>query len=56
MAPGQALGRGLAVMGLAFVPLLLATALPVPEAGAGRWLLGGARRRRSPRCCWRWAR
>ncbi|MFJ4683134.1 MFS transporter [Streptomyces sp. NPDC088789] len=38
-APGQALVLGLAVMGLAFVPLLLATAVPVPEPGAGRWLL-----------------
>ncbi|MFP8959007.1 MDR family MFS transporter [Streptomyces nanhaiensis] len=37
--PGQALIRGLAVMGLAFVPLLLATAVPVPESGAGLWLL-----------------
>jgi MFS family permease len=37
--PGQALVRGLAAMGLAFVPLLLATAVPVPEAGTGLWLL-----------------
>ncbi|GGQ97166.1 MFS transporter [Streptomyces pilosus] len=37
--PGQALVRGLAVMGLAFVPLLLATAIPVPKAGIGLWLL-----------------
>ncbi|MFI0084647.1 MDR family MFS transporter [Streptomyces bobili] len=37
--PGQALVRGLAVMGLAFVPLLLATAVPVPDAGVGLWLL-----------------
>ncbi|WP_406256918.1 MFS transporter [Streptomyces nigra] len=37
--PGQALVRGLAVMGLAFVPLLLATALPVPKSGIGLWLL-----------------
>ncbi|GHE65129.1 MFS transporter [Streptomyces capitiformicae] len=37
--PGQALVRGLAAMGLAFVPLLLATALPVPESGIGLWLL-----------------
>ncbi|MGW5694508.1 MDR family MFS transporter [Streptomyces asiaticus] len=37
--PGQALARGLAVMGLAFVPLLLATAVPVPERGVGLWLL-----------------
>ncbi|WP_190139107.1 MFS transporter [Streptomyces longispororuber] len=37
--PGQALVRGLAVMGLAFVPLLLATAVPVPASGPGLWLL-----------------
>ncbi|GHH26561.1 MFS transporter [Streptomyces lanatus] len=37
--PGQALVRGLAAMGLAFVPLLLATAVPVPESGFGLWLL-----------------
>ncbi|KAB1987197.1 MFS transporter [Streptomyces triticiradicis] len=37
--PGQALVRGLAAMGLAFVPLLSATAVPVPESGAGLWLL-----------------
>ncbi|MEV7284809.1 MFS transporter [Streptomyces sp. NPDC093252] len=37
--PGQALVRGLAVMALAFVPLLAATAVPVPAAGAGLWLL-----------------
>ncbi|MFF5519732.1 MDR family MFS transporter [Streptomyces coeruleorubidus] len=37
--PGQALVRGLAAMGLAFVPLLLATAVPVPESGTGLWLL-----------------
>ncbi|WP_285893746.1 MFS transporter [Streptomyces hilarionis] len=37
--PGQALVRGLAAMGLAFVPLLLATAVPAPDSGAGRWLL-----------------
>ncbi|MFF8397827.1 MFS transporter [Streptomyces sp. NPDC016172] len=36
---GQALVRGLAVMGLAFVPLLLATAMPVPKSGIGLWLL-----------------
>ncbi|MEE1801122.1 MULTISPECIES: MFS transporter [unclassified Streptomyces] len=39
LAPGQALAWGLLSMGLAFVPLLAATALPVPGAGAGRWLL-----------------
>ncbi|MEU6665824.1 MFS transporter [Streptomyces sp. NPDC046727] len=37
--PGQALVRGLAAMGMAFVPLLLATAVPVPEYGIGLWLL-----------------
>ncbi|WP_328875605.1 MFS transporter [Streptomyces sp. NBC_00287] len=37
--PGQALVRGLAAMGLAFVPLLLATAVPVPDSGVGLWLL-----------------
>ncbi|MGW0367731.1 MFS transporter [Streptomyces coeruleorubidus] len=37
--PGRALVRGLAAMGLAFVPLLLATAVPVPESGIGLWLL-----------------
>jgi predicted MFS family arabinose efflux permease len=36
---GQALVRGLAVMGLAFVPLLMATAVPVPKSGIGLWLL-----------------
>lgn len=37
--PGQALVRGLAAMGVAFVPLLAATAVPVPESGIGLWLL-----------------
>ncbi|MGW0838922.1 MFS transporter [Streptomyces sp. NPDC002787] len=37
--PGQALVRGLAAMGLAFVPLLLSTAVPVPESRIGLWLL-----------------
>ncbi|MFJ9582287.1 MDR family MFS transporter [Streptomyces acidicola] len=37
--PGQSLTLGLAVMGLAFVPLLAATAVPVPESGVGLWLL-----------------
>ncbi|MCX5257328.1 MFS transporter [Streptomyces canus] len=37
--PGQALTRGLAAMGLAFVPLLLSTVLPVPDSGVGLWLL-----------------
>ncbi|MFP1625616.1 MDR family MFS transporter [Streptomyces sp. 5K101] len=39
MEPGRALAWGLLVMGVAFVPLLLATAVPVPAAGPGRWLL-----------------
>ncbi|MEV5978649.1 MFS transporter [Streptomyces sp. NPDC052114] len=39
MAPGRALAWGLMTMGAAFVPLLAATAVPVPDAGAGRWLL-----------------
>ncbi|WP_030675259.1 MFS transporter [Streptomyces sp. NRRL B-1347] len=37
--PGEALVRGLAVMGVAFVPLLLATAVPVPGSGVGLWAL-----------------
>ncbi|MFI5550501.1 MFS transporter [Streptomyces sp. NPDC051738] len=37
--PGQVLTRGLAVMGIAFVPLLAATAVPVPDSGVGLWLL-----------------
>ncbi|MEV3987336.1 MFS transporter [Streptomyces sp. NPDC049837] len=39
MAPGRALGWGLLVMGLAFVPLLPAAAVPVPDGGIGLWLL-----------------
>ncbi|MFE3830694.1 MFS transporter [Streptomyces sp. NPDC059092] len=39
LAPGQALAWGLLSMGLAFVPLLASTAVPVPDGGAGRWLL-----------------
>ncbi|MFD6431676.1 MFS transporter [Streptomyces venezuelae] len=39
LAPGRALAWGLLCMGVAFVPLLAATALPVPGGGAGRWLL-----------------
>ncbi|MFE0376573.1 MFS transporter [Streptomyces inhibens] len=39
MAAGRALAWGLLTMGLAFVPLLAATALPVPAAGPGRWAL-----------------
>lgn len=42
MAPGQALTLGLLTMGLAFVPMLAATAVPVPEGGAGLWLLAAA--------------
>ncbi|MDW4904415.1 hypothetical protein RB628_03440 [Streptomyces sp. ADMS] len=39
--PGQARARGQTAMGLAFVPLLLATAVSVPESesGIGLWLL-----------------
>lgn len=37
--PGQALTGGLAIMGLAFVPLLLSTAVAVPDSGVGLWLL-----------------
>ncbi|MCZ2523581.1 MFS transporter [Streptomyces sp. HB2AG] len=37
--PGRALTLGLLTMGAAFVPLLLATAVPVPDGGAARWLL-----------------
>ncbi|MFE7099205.1 MFS transporter [Streptomyces erythrochromogenes] len=37
--PGRALTLGLLVMGGAFVPLLLAAAVPVPDGGPGRWLL-----------------
>jgi len=39
LEPGQALAWGLLGMGLAFVPLLAATALPVPDEGMGRRLL-----------------
>ncbi|KUO14998.1 MFS transporter [Streptomyces dysideae] len=38
-APGQALTWGLLAMGLAFVPLLAATVVPVPDAGLGRQVL-----------------
>ncbi|MEU8777658.1 MFS transporter [Streptomyces sp. NPDC048606] len=41
LEPGQALCRGLLAMGVAFVPPLVATAVPVPDAGPGRWLLAG---------------
>lgn len=39
MEPGQALVRGLLSMGVAFVPLLAATAVPLPDEGVGRGLL-----------------
>ncbi|MGW3009144.1 MFS transporter [Streptomyces sp. NPDC001219] len=39
MTAGRALALGLLTMGLAFVPLLAATALPVPAGGPGRWAL-----------------
>ncbi|WP_405816507.1 MFS transporter [Streptomyces sp. NBC_01390] len=39
LEPGQALAWGLLSMGLAFVPLLAVTALPVPDEGIGRRLL-----------------
>jgi MFS family permease len=40
--PGQALTRGLAAMGLAFVPLLLSAVLPVPDSGVDEFdALGG---------------
>jgi MFS family permease len=39
MEPGRALVWGLLTMGVAFVPLLMATALPVPQGGLGLWLL-----------------
>ncbi|MGW0732000.1 MFS transporter [Streptomyces sp. NPDC002851] len=39
MAPGRALTWGLTTMGLAFLPLLAATAIPVPDKGMGLWLL-----------------
>jgi predicted MFS family arabinose efflux permease len=39
MEPGRALVWGLLIMGVAFVPLLAATAIPVPNGGVGLWLL-----------------
>lgn len=39
MEPGRALTWGLLAMGAAFVPLLAASAVPVPNGGAGLWLL-----------------
>ncbi|MEV0226792.1 MFS transporter [Streptomyces sp. NPDC050704] len=39
MEPGRALTWGLLTMGLGFAPLLVATAVPVPDGGVGLWLL-----------------
>ncbi|AJC61318.1 MFS transporter [Streptomyces sp. 769] len=39
LAQGQALAWGLTALGLAFVPLLAASAVPVPGEGVGRWAL-----------------
>jgi predicted MFS family arabinose efflux permease len=39
MEPGRALVWGLLIMGVAFAPLLAATAIPVPDGGVGLWLL-----------------
>ncbi|MCH0542641.1 MFS transporter [Streptomyces sp. MUM 203J] len=39
MAPGRAMVWGLAAMGAAFLPLLAASAVPVPEGGPLRWVL-----------------
>ncbi|MET7622455.1 MFS transporter [Streptomyces sp. NPDC005408] len=39
MEPSRALTWGLLAMGVAFVPLLVATAVPVPDGGVGLWLL-----------------
>ncbi|WP_438829220.1 MFS transporter [Streptomyces adonidis] len=39
LEPGQALAWGLLSMGVAFVPLLVATAVPIPDEGLGRRLL-----------------
>lgn len=41
MDPGRALTWGLLAMGAAFVPLLAASAVPVPDGGVGLWLLAG---------------
>ncbi|MCX4625348.1 MFS transporter [Streptomyces sp. NBC_01443] len=41
MEPGGALTRGLLVMGAAFIPLLAASVVPVPDGGVGLWLLAG---------------
>lgn len=37
--PGRALTWGLGIMGVAFVPLLVPTVVPVPAGGVGLWLL-----------------
>ncbi len=42
MEPGHALAWGLLAMGVAFLPLLVATAAPVPAGGVGLWLLAAA--------------
>ncbi|MFD5318525.1 MFS transporter [Streptomyces sp. NPDC127098] len=42
MAPGRALALGVTTMGLAFVPLLAAGAVPGQQDGVGRWLLATA--------------
>lgn len=55
MDPGRALTWGLLAMGAAFVPLLAASAVPVPDGGVGLWLLAGLPRPWR-RCCWRPAR
>ncbi|NBE50125.1 MFS transporter [Streptomyces boluensis] len=39
MESGQALAWGLVTMGAAFLPLLAASAIPVPDNGVGLWLL-----------------
>ncbi|MGR3932923.1 MFS transporter [Streptomyces sp. BRA346] len=39
MEPGRALAWGLFTMGVAFLPLLVPTAVPVPEGGVALWLL-----------------
>ena len=39
MEPGRALTWGLLTMGLGFVPLLVATVVPVPDGGVALWLL-----------------
>lgn len=41
MEPGRALTWGLLTMGAAFVPLLTASAVPVPDSRVGLWLLAG---------------